>query len=169
MRSDTEKRLHEEVGARIRKCLEVRYETQAELASSLGISEPAASLYLSGKHVMPYTLLIETARHLGVSIHYLLGEEAKEDGGDLRDACNKRIAEGYEIIWRFDPHDTGTLCGYLGDVMEGIFHMDTLHAACGIPLHVLGKWRSMIREEGWGATEKDMKKYLEGLDNSRQV
>ena len=169
MKRAKEKRLHKEVGARIRKCLEARYETQVELANAIGVSEPLISCYISGKAKIPYTHLMSISGHLGVSIPYLLGMESQEDDGDLRDAYNKRISEGYEIIWRFDPHDTDKLCGYLGDVMEGLFHLETLQKACGVSMHMLSKWRGMIRTEGWEAIKKDMEKYLKGLDEESEA
>lgn len=168
MKSPSDRKMHAEMGARIRKCLEARYETQAELARTIGVSEPTMSNYLSGKIRIPYTQLVSISGHLGVGIPYLLGVAEKENDGDLRDTCNKRIDDGYELIWRFDPHEVGKLCGYLGDVMEGLFHLDTLHAACGVPIHMLSKWRGMIRAEGWKSVEEDIKKYLEELDKGNE-
>ena len=169
MKGAKEKRLHKEMGARIRKCLEVRYETQTELARAIRSSGPVISSYISGRVRIPYTHLMLIADHLGVSVHYLLGIEAKDDDMDLWDAYNKRIAEGYEIIWRFDPHDIAKLCGHLGDVMEGLMHIDTLQKACGVSIHMLGKWRDMVRTEGWEAVEKDIKNYLKELDTEDEA
>lgn len=164
MKSVTEKDLLVGIGKRIKKCLRVRFETQKELAGLLGIDEPLLSRYLSGAHSMPYSYIITIARHFNVSLEYLLGERDKKEKDELWSARNKRIDDGYELIDRFDPHDTATLCGYLGDVWEGLYHMDSLHAACGIPKDKLGKWRGMIRKEGWEEIEKDIKNYLESVD-----
>lgn len=169
MKDAKEKKLHKEIGARIRKCLEVRYETQVELANMIGVNEPLMSCYISGRTKIPYTHLISISKHLGVSILYLLGIEVKKDDGDLWNAFNKRVDEGYEIIWRFDPHDMDKLCGYLDHVMEGLIHLDTLQKACGVSMYMLSKWREMIRTEGWEAIKKDIKKYLKELDEESEV
>lgn len=164
-RSAEEIALQKEVGARIRKCLYARYETQRELADAVGVSEALMSRYLCGHQQMTYHRLRLAAEHLGVSVAYLLGEREKEDGGDIRDAVNKRISEGYELVPRFDPRDCPRMVDCLQDVREGLLSMDALHDACGVPMDRLGAWFELMRTGMWDELAVAIKNYGKGLDS----
>ena len=157
--------LQKEVGERLRKCLDVRYETHRELAYAVGVSEALMSRFLCGHQQMTYHRLRLAAAHLGVSVAYLLGEREKADGGDLRDAFNKRIDEGYDIVWRFDPRDCSKMTDYLLDIGEGLLSMDALHDACGVPKALLGDWFELMRRREWDILEKEIKNYGKALDS----
>ena len=165
MRTEDDNRMLREVGERISLCLRERYESQRELATVLGVNETIMSRYINGKQAMTYLHLLGTASHLGVSVSYLLGERIKEDGGDLRDAFDKRIREGYEIVRRFDPRECSKMLDHLQDVRAGLVTMGALHDACGVPKATLGAWFELMRRDEWDALAKEIKNYGNSLDS----
>ena len=165
MNTQADIRIQKEMGERIAKCLHVRYETHRELAELLGVKEATMSRYISGKQSIPYRHLFAIASHLGVSLSYLLGEKEKADNGDLMDAFNKRIADGWDIVWRFDPCDYSTLIDRLQDVREGLVSMNALHDACGVPKSKLNVWLELMRKGEWDELALAIKKYGNALDN----
>ena len=165
MNTQADIRIQEGMGERIAKCLHVRYETHREVAELLGVKESTFSRYISGKQSIPYRHLFAIASHLGVSLSYLLGEKEKADNGDLVDAFNKRIADGWDIAWRFDPCDYSTMLDRLQDVREGLVSMDALHDACGVPKSKLNVWFELMRKGEWDELALAIKKYGNALDN----
>ena len=165
MNTQADIRIQERMGERIAKCLHVRYETHRELAELLGVKESTLSRYISGKQTIPYRHLFAIALHLGVSLSYLLGEKEKENDGDLVDAFNKRIEDGWDIVWRFDPRDCTRLLDCLHEVGEGRVSMDALHDACGVPKSKLNVWFELMRRGEWDELALAIKKYGNALDN----
>ena len=165
MNTQADIRIQKEMGERIAKCLHVRYETHKELAELLGVKEATMSRYISGKQGIPYRHLLAIASHLGVSLSYLLGEKEKEDSGDLMDSFNKRVDDGWDIVWRFDPRDYSMLLDRLQDVKEGRISMDALHAACGVSKARLNVWFELMRKDKWDELALDIKNYEKALDN----
>ena len=164
MTTQADMRIQEEMGERIAKCLHVRYETHRELAELLGVNEATLSRYISGKQSIPYRHLFAIASHLGVSLSYLLGDARKENDGDLVDSFNKRIDDGWQIIWRFDPRDYSKLLDCLQDVREGLLSMDALHDACGVSKGKLNVWFELMRKGEWDELAIAIKNYEKALD-----
>lgn len=160
-----ELQIQREIGGKICRCLYVRYETQRELAELLGVKESTLSRYISGKQSIPYRHLFAIASHLGVSVSYLLGESEKENDGDLVDSFNKRIEDGWDIVWRFDPCDCSKMLDCLQDVREGLVSMDAVHDACGVPRSTLNVWFKMMQESKWDELALAIKNYGKALDN----
>ena len=157
-------KIQKEIGDRITQCLYVRYETQRELAELLGVSEATLSRYISGKHSIPYRHLFAIASHLGVSLAYLLGERVQERDGDLVDSFNKRVGDGWDIIWRFDPHDYSRMIDCLQDAREGLISMDAIHDACGVSRGTLNIWFELMRNGEWDELALAIKNYEKDLD-----
>ena len=69
-----------ELGARIARLRKDQNITQVQLAALLDTSQQTITAYESGRRRLPVSLLPTIARHLGVSVEELIGEEPKAVG-----------------------------------------------------------------------------------------
>lgn len=63
-------------GLKIKKCREKKDMKRKELAELCGISYQRISNYENGRYRIPYSVLADISKHLGVSMDYLCDDEA---------------------------------------------------------------------------------------------
>lgn len=71
-----EKAFFARIGARIAQVRKAQNITQAQLAALLGVSQQTITAYEVGRRRMPVSALPTLARHLGVAVEELMGEQA---------------------------------------------------------------------------------------------
>jgi transcriptional regulator with XRE-family HTH domain len=70
-----EKAFFARIGARIAQVRKAQNITQAQLAELLGVSQQTITAYEVGRRRMPVSALPTLARHLGVAVEELMGEQ----------------------------------------------------------------------------------------------
>lgn len=120
------RRGQEDIGLayRLRKIMELRSVTQSELATSIGVTRQAVSLYATGKNVPNATVLAKIAKRLNVSTDWLCG--MSEKNSNVISIKTDKIIIQDETLARF-IHDENIKLELIAITMGGEFENSNIY------------------------------------------
>lgn len=132
--------LQRTVAARVRRCLDLRMETQKSLADRIGKAPSTLSRYLNGTLALYAEVLKDLAEALGTNVSYLVGEEASPYAEADMDTLIARSSLKRRLLDDGVSSDTETLCRHFESVRTRELRLRDLQRATGLNYAVLRSW-----------------------------